>query len=96
MRVEDGELVAVVLEEPQLGVDVELEAKRRLEPVSPALVADGLPIAEDDQPAGLVRRLLPCMRLERVAHGGGDHHQTLASIASSSSDSGSCQKSAER
>ena len=40
MRVEDGELVAVVLEEPDLGVDLELVAVRRLEPVA---AADVLP-----------------------------------------------------
>src|SRR5439155_15583801 len=58
MGVEDSQLVAVVLEEPDLGVDLELVAVRRLEAVAPADVALGDPVAEDDQAAALVRRLL--------------------------------------
>src|SRR5690606_15579378 len=57
MGVEDGELVAVVLQEPHLRVDLELVAVGGGEPVAAADVALGPSVAEDDQAAALVRRL---------------------------------------
>ena len=57
MRVEDGELVALVLEEPELGVDLELEAVRRCGRVVAALVALRDAVAEDDEATRLVRVL---------------------------------------
>src|SRR5215210_3776080 len=58
VRVEDGELVAVVLQEPRLRRHVELEPIRRGGGVAAADVALGDAVAHDDEAAGLVRRLL--------------------------------------
>ena len=57
MRVEDGDLVALVLEEPRLGVDLEVEAVRALGGVPAADVALGTTVPEKDDPAALVRGL---------------------------------------
>ena len=59
MRVKDGELVAVVLQEPVLGLGLELEAVRARGRVAPGDVALGGVALEDDQAAGLVRLLGP-------------------------------------
>ena len=56
--VKDGELVPVVLQEPDLGRDLEAKPVRRRLRVPAALVPDGLTVAQDDQPTSLVRRLL--------------------------------------
>ena len=64
---EHGELVALVLEEPDLGIDVELEAVGRRGAVAARLVADRLAVAEDEQAAGLVRRLLGGVLLQAGA-----------------------------
>jgi len=58
MRVEDGELVALVLQEPDLRLDLEPEPVWRRVRVSPALVTDGAPIAQDDEAARFVRRFV--------------------------------------
>ena len=55
MRVDDGERVALVLDEPQLRVDLHLEAVRRRERVAPGLEALGDAVAQEEQPARLVR-----------------------------------------
>jgi hypothetical protein len=59
--VENGELEAVVLEEPHLGVDVELETVRRGGEVAAALVALGDAVPEHEETAGFVRRF--CARV---------------------------------
>src|SRR5439155_22158128 len=94
MRVEDRELEAVVLEEPELGIDLELVAVRRLEPVAAADVALGDAVAEDDQAAALVRRLLAAVRAQLFAYGLGHYHHSVASIDFSTSSVR--QNSAER
>src|SRR5206468_6502551 len=83
VRVEDRELVAVVLEEPNGGIDVQLEAVGRGRTVAAGFVAFGLAVTEDDDTAGLVRRLGPRVLLERGAHLGSDHHQRSPSISPS-------------
>ena len=70
MRVEDGELVAFVLEEPDLGVDLEPEAVRRGLGVPATLVAQRLAAAQDDDAARLVRRLLVRVPLQLGANSG--------------------------
>src|SRR6476619_2487951 len=82
MRVEDRELVALVFQEPVLGLGVELEAIRARGRVAGGQVALGLAVVEHHQAAGLVRLL------------GRDHHQTDSSITASGS--GASQKGAER
>jgi hypothetical protein len=68
--VEDGELVALVLQEPVVGAPrFELEAVRALHPVAAGEVALGDAVAEGDEPAGFVRSLRPGVLLERVADG---------------------------
>src|SRR5262249_10178316 len=94
MRVEDGELVAVVLEEPELRIDVELEAVRRRGAVAPALVPFGDAAAQDDQATRFVRVLRLRVRDKPPAHGGRDHHHRLRSIDASMSSA--VQKSALR
>src|SRR5437773_8248365 len=94
MRMEDRELDAVVLEEPDLRIDLELVAVRRLEPVAPADVALGDPVAEDDQAAALVRRLLAAVRAQLRADRLRHYHQSVRSIDSSTSSAG--QNSADR
>jgi len=66
MRVEDRKLVAFVLEEPDLGVDVELEAVGRGGAVTPRLIALSPAVAQDNYAAGLVRRLGLRVLLERA------------------------------
>jgi hypothetical protein len=68
VRVEDRQLVALVLEEPGLRRDLESEAVRRRLGVATALVADGLAVAQDDEPAGLVRRLFARMLCQLSAN----------------------------
>ncbi len=71
---EDGELVALVLQEPELGVDLELEPVRRGGGVSAALVANRLSAANDDETAGLIRQLRPRVLLEGTPHVVADYH----------------------
>ena len=94
MRVEHRELVALVLEEPRVGIDLELEAVRRLERVAPSHVALRAAVAKHDQTARLVRRLVARVLRELRANLGRDHHQTLSSIARSTSSAS--QNGAER
>src|SRR5437867_12199251 len=94
MRVEDRELEAVVLQEPRLRIDVELEAVRRLERVPPGHVALRTAVAEHDQSAGFIRRFRAGVVRQLGAKLGRDHHQTLSSIARDTS--AASQKSAER
>src|SRR5207253_3821178 len=93
VRVEDRELVALVLEEPVLGLGLELEAVRARRGVVARDVALCDTVAQGDQATGLVRGL----RLRVAAQLGPDlrrdHHQTAASSSSSAADS---QKPAER
>src|SRR5436190_1876628 len=96
MRVEDGELEAVVLEEPHLGIDVELVPVRRRELVPAAHVPLRDAVAEDDHAAALVRRLLGGVRMELLPDGRRNHHQSVASIDSSTSASAALQNGAER
>jgi hypothetical protein len=69
VRVEDRELIAVVLQEPDLGRDLEREPVRRALGVASAFVADRLAVLQYEQPAGLVRRLLARVTLELGANG---------------------------
>src|SRR5262249_54440033 len=94
MGVEDGELVAVVLEKPDRGIDVELEAVRRGRPVAARPVALGRPAPGPHDAAGLVRLLGPSMLFGFPANGCGHYHQSSDSISASAS-SGS-QKGDER
>src|SRR4051794_23366284 len=87
MRVEDGELVTVVLEEPDRRVDLELVAVRRRQTVAPADVPVGDAVAEDEHAAALVRRFLLRMRAQLRADLGRHYHQSVASIDSSTSSS---------
>src|SRR5438445_6417917 len=91
MRVDDGERVALVLDEPQLGVDLHLEAVRRREGVAPRLEALGDAVAQEEQAARLVRQLRAGMCGECLPHFRRDHHHSFASSISSP-----CQKPAER
>src|SRR5438309_10626705 len=92
---EDGQLVARVLREPDLRiVELELEAVRRRGRVSSGLVPLGPSVTQEDEPARLVRDFFPGVLDEPGSYLGRDHHQTVRSIAcSTSSDS---QKSADR
>src|SRR5918996_623199 len=92
--VEDGELVALVLEEPRLGVDVELEPVRGLGVVAARGVVVGHAGAEGDHSAGLVRLLCAGVLGELRTDRPGDYHQTERPIASSTSSAS--QKPAER
>src|SRR3989442_773489 len=95
MGVEDGELVAVVLREPDLRiVELELEAVRRRGLVAPGLVALRPAFKQEHHPARFVRRLSFRVRDERRAHVVRNHHQTVRPIADSMSSAS--QKSAER
>ena len=58
---EDGELVAVVLQEPGLRIDLELEAVGRGGHVATRHVVDGDAVLEDDDAARLVRSLGGCV-----------------------------------
>src|SRR5262245_8241638 len=91
---EDRKLVALVLEEPGLRLHLELKAVGRLERVPPAHVALRDAVTQHDQPARLVRGLGACVLRELRAQVGPDHHQTLSSIARSTS--AASQKPAER
>jgi len=62
--VKDGELEAVVLQEPDLRRDLQAKPVRGRLRVAPPLVANGLPVAQNDEPAGLVRRLVSRMLQE--------------------------------
>src|SRR5205823_13695211 len=94
MRVEEGELVAFVLQEPVLRVSTEVEAVRARGRVLAGDVALGDAVPEDDEPAGLVRRLRARVCLKLRADLRRDHHQTPPS--SSRSGSAASQKPAER
>src|SRR5215468_2051658 len=85
---EDGQLEAVVLQEPHLRVDLELVPVRRRERVPAAEVALGDPVAEREHAAALVGRLLGRVRLQLGADGGRDHHQRTSSAISSPSQNG--------
>src|SRR6266849_2798124 len=92
---ENGELVAVVLREPDLWiVELQLEPVRRGCRVATGLVALCASVAQEHQTAGFVRRLALGVRDDRLAHVVRDHHQIVRSIAVSTSSAS--QKSAER
>src|SRR5215470_5374334 len=91
VRVDDRKLVALVLEEPQVRIDLQLEAVRRLGGVAAGLVAIGDSVAQHEQAAALVRQLLPRVVGQRLAHGRRHYHHSLLSSISSP-----CQKPAER
>jgi hypothetical protein len=57
VRVEDGELVPVVLQEPDLRRDLQAKPVRGRLRVPAPFIPDGLTVAQDDEPTGLVRRL---------------------------------------
>src|ERR671923_520104 len=91
----DCELVAGVLGKPDLGVvELELEAVRRGSRVAARLVSLGSAVAQEHETAGLIRRLALRMDDERSADVARNHHQTVRSIARSTSSAS--QKSAER
>src|SRR5688500_9369680 len=94
VRVKDGELVAFVLEDPRLGVGLQLEAVRRRRGVATRDVPLRDAVAQEDEAARLVRELGLRMLDERLPDLAGNYHQTVRSIdVSTSSES---QKSAER
>src|SRR5581483_3577212 len=95
-RVEDGELVAVVLEEPDLRVDVELEPVRRGGAVAAGFVSLGRAVAQDDDAARFVRRLGAAVLDQRGADRVADHHQSSRSIAGSTCFAVESQNGAER
>src|SRR5262245_19081919 len=76
---EHRELVARVLEEPDLGVHLEPEPVGRGVCVPPPFVADGAVAQKEDEPAGLVRRLLERMPLELTPHLSRYQHRTRRS-----------------
>src|SRR5437868_7572982 len=81
---EDGELVAVVLREPDLRVvELELEPVRRRRAVPARLVPLGPAVAEEDEPAGFARRFPLRVRDELRAPAPGNHHPTVPSLAMS-------------
>src|SRR5689334_1038934 len=79
VRVEDRELVALVLEEPDLGLDLEPEPVWRRVGVAAALVADGVTVAQEDETARLVRRLLERVLFQLAPDLSGDQHRTRRS-----------------
>src|SRR5258708_36459936 len=85
MRVEDGQLEAVVFEEPELRIDLEFEAVRRRGAVAAALVARRDAVLEHDEAARLVRRLVTRVRLELTAHRGGSYHHSVRCLDVSTS-----------
>src|SRR6266545_2183975 len=95
VRMEDGELVALVLEEPVLGLGPELEAVRARGGVLGGEVALRPAVSQDDEAARFVRLLRARVFLEGRAHLGRNHHQTERSISASASGPVS-QKPAER
>jgi hypothetical protein len=68
VRVKDGELVAVVLQEPDLRSDLEAKPVRGRLRVPAPLVPNGLTVAQDDEPTGLVR----CLRSRVLQKFGAD------------------------
>jgi hypothetical protein len=91
---EDGQLVAVVLGEPDLRiVELQLESVWGSGCVAARLVPLRSTVTEEHEPAGLVRRFPLGVRDEVRAHVLRDHHQTVRSIAVSTSSA--FQKSAE-
>src|SRR5215469_2072658 len=88
---DDCELVTLVLEEPEVGVDLELETVGRLCCVAGGLVAVGDPVAQHEQPAALVRQLPLRVLGERLADRRRDYHHSLLSSISSP-----CQNPADR
>src|SRR3954466_473139 len=92
---EDGELVAVVFGVPDLRiVELELEAVRRRRGVASRLVALGAAVAQQHEPAGLVRCFLLRVHDKGRPHLRRNHHQTVRSIECSTSSAS--QKSADR
>src|SRR3954451_21758433 len=91
---EDRQPVALVLEEPDFGIDLELEAVGRGGEVSARFVALRLTVAKHDHAARLVRSVGSGVFLEGGADLGADHHQRSASI--SASTSWASQKEADR
>src|SRR5919106_1731232 len=94
--VEDGELVALVLEEPHVGIGAELEAIRTFGRVRAGHVPLREAVTQHDQAAGLVGSLRLGVLDERRTHLGGDHHQMRSSMAGPTSPSAFVQKSADR
>ena len=92
---EDGELVAVVLSEPDLRVvELELEAVRGRRSIAAGLVVLGDAVPQQHEAARFVRSFGLGVRDEPLPDLGGDHHQTVRSIAVSTSSAS--QKSADR
>src|SRR5439155_13508098 len=94
MRVEDRELVALVLQEPVFRVGSELEAVRARGRVLAGDVALRDAVAQHDEPASLVRGFRSRMRPKLGTDLGRNHHQTAPSI--SRSGLAASQKPAER
>src|SRR5690348_5539390 len=89
----DDRLVELDLR-PAHGVEIQLEAVRRGGLVHGRDVLDGSPVLEEQQAAGLVRRLGAGMGRDRVAHRRRDYHQSVRSIEPPTSSA--LQKSALR
>src|SRR5919106_6726714 len=94
MRVEDGELVALVLEEPDLGVDLELEPVRGLRSIAAPHVLVRDSVAHQQDSTRLVGGLRLGVLRQCPPNFGGHYHQTVRSIDRSTSSAS--QKSAER
>src|SRR6188472_3736085 len=96
-RVHDRLLeIAVADIRPGDGIQAELEEVRRRRGVLAGHVLDGLVAVEEQEPAGLVRKLGAGVLGDRRPHRGRDHHQTVDSIDCSTPASGASQKSALR
>src|SRR3954452_14677808 len=95
VRVEDGQLIALVLQEPVLRLGLQLEAVGARGRVAAGDVALRDSAPERDQAARLVRGLRLGVSAQLGADLDGDHHQTAAS-SSSSACASSCQKPADR
>src|SRR5262249_20232551 len=91
MRVEHRELVPVILEKPDERVDLELVAVRRLEGILASVVLLGDAVAERDDPAALVRRVVPRVCPQPGGDRRRDPHQGTSSAIPSPP-----QKGAER
>src|SRR4029077_10885882 len=83
VRVDDGELVALVLQEPEVGVDLKLEPVRRLGRVPARLGAVSDTVAQDEQAAAFVRELPSGVVGERLPYGRWHYHHNLLSSISS-------------
>src|SRR4051812_50119592 len=83
MRMEDDLLDVVRDLRPHERVDVQLVAVRRRELVHAADVLDRDTVADEDEAAALVRRLLLGVRAQLRAHLRRDHHQSTAPSISS-------------